>query len=152
MVSVTADLNGRALFAQVLDFLEEVLLASASGEGSEESILGAARRLLGAMEYILKILDTLRSLVSDSDIGGMGQQKCDPVNCSGRDVAGTEVAFLADRPRRRERWGPSLIPDRRPSRTARADHGMRSSEGRDLHGLPSYDLGRGQVLLWPKDI
>ena len=33
--------------ARVLDFLEEVLLASASGEGLEESILVVARRLLG---------------------------------------------------------------------------------------------------------
>ena len=73
-VSATADLDGRALFARMLDFLEEVLLASASGEGSEESVLVAARKLLGATWDILEILDTLRSLVADSDLVGVNQR------------------------------------------------------------------------------
>ena len=46
-VWVTADLDARAPFSRMLYFLEEVLLASASGEGLEESILVVARRLLG---------------------------------------------------------------------------------------------------------
>ena len=73
-VSATADLDRRAPFAWVLYFLEEVLLALAFGEGSEESVLVAARRLLGATGDILEILDTLRSLVADSDLVGVNQR------------------------------------------------------------------------------
>ena len=68
-----------AATARMLDFLEEVLLASASGEGSEESVLAGARRLLETTGDILKILDTLRSLVADSDLVGMIQQECDTI-------------------------------------------------------------------------
>ena len=80
-----ADLDLKAPVFRVLDFLEEVLLASASEEPSEVSLLTTARRLLGATGDILGILDTLRSLVSDSDIGGTSQRKCDPEVDSGVD-------------------------------------------------------------------
>ena len=43
-VSVEADLDSKAPVFRVLDFLEEVLLASASGEPSEEALLTTARR------------------------------------------------------------------------------------------------------------
>ena len=97
-VSVKAALDAKAPVHRVLDFLEEVLLASTSGEPSEESLLITARQLLRATGDILEILDTLRSLVSDSYIGGMGQRKCDPAVDSGVESAGEEAAFLAHRP------------------------------------------------------
>ena len=68
VVSTASDLNGRASFTQVLDFLEEVLLASASGSGSKELVLAKARQLLGASGDILNILGSLRNLVADSDL------------------------------------------------------------------------------------
>ena len=67
VVSTASDLDGRAPFTQVLDFLEEVLLALASGSGSEESVLTKVRQLLGASGDILKIMGTLRALVADFD-------------------------------------------------------------------------------------
>ena len=62
VVSTTSDLDDRAPFIWVLNFLEEVLLASASGSESEESVLAKTRQLLRASGDILKILDTLRGL------------------------------------------------------------------------------------------
>ena len=117
-VSMKADLDAKAPVHRVLDFLEEVLLALASGEPSEEALLTTARRLLGATGGILEILDTLRSLVSDSDIGGTVQRKCEPAVDSGVESAGEEAAFLARRPRRRHRF-PSLICDGSLSRATR---------------------------------
>ena len=63
-----SDLDDCAPFTRFLDFLEEMFLASASVVGSEESVLAAARQLMGATGDILKILDTWRSLVADSDL------------------------------------------------------------------------------------
>ena len=68
-----SDLDDCAPFTRFLDFLEEMFLASASVVGSEESVLAAARQLMGATGDILKILDTWRSLVADSDLTGRTQ-------------------------------------------------------------------------------
>ena len=61
VVSTMSDLDDRAPISRVLNFLEEVFLASASGVESEESVLAKARQLLGASGDILKIQDTLRN-------------------------------------------------------------------------------------------
>ena len=76
---------------------------------------------------ILKILDTLGSPVSDSDLGGMSQRECDMFDDSGGDPASAEAAFLADCPHCWERRGPPLNPVRRPGRATRAIHRARSA-------------------------
>ena len=63
-VSREADLDHAAPALRVLDFLEEVMLAAASGAPVEVSLLGLARRLLQSTSDVIGILDTLRSLVS----------------------------------------------------------------------------------------
>ena len=72
-----SDLDDCAPFTRFLDFLEEMFLASASVVGSEESVLAAARQLMGATGDILKILDALRSLLADSDLIGRSQWEYD---------------------------------------------------------------------------
>ena len=150
-VSVEADLDAKAPLHRVLDFLEEVLLTAASGEPSEEALLTTARRLLGATGGILDILDTLRSLVSDSDIGGTVQRKCEPAVDSGVESAWEEAAFLAHRSRRRHRF-PSLIRDGGLSRDTCVVGGTSSLGGRGLHGLSLQGVAGGQVLLWPEEV
>ena len=112
-ISVEADLDSKAPTFRVLDFLEEVFLVAASGEYLEDSLLTMARRLLEGTSDVLGILDTLRSLVSDSDNGGTAQRKCEPEADSGVESASEESAFLAQhsvhRPRQapvfNQRWG-----------------------------------------------
>ena len=82
-----ADLDSKAPVFRVLDFLEEVLLVAASGKPLEASLLATARQLLEATSDVIGILDTLRSLVSDSDIGGTSQRKCEPETDSGIESA-----------------------------------------------------------------
>ena len=108
-------MDSKAPTFRVLDFLEEVFLVAASGESGEDSLLTMARRLLEGTSDVLGILDTLRSLVSDSDNGGTAQRKCEPEADSGVESASEESAFLAQhsvhRPRRapvfNQRWGPA---------------------------------------------
>ena len=142
-VSTTADLDGRAPIARVLDFLEEVLLASASGEGSEESVLTAARRLLGATGDVLKVLDTLRALVAESDLAGTSQQEFEAVADNGEGTRCVEAALSASRPNIQERWVPPPIPTRRLGRRGRGTRGTRVTALQDFHGLSSRGLGFG---------
>ena len=93
-ISVEADLDPKAPVFRVLDFLEEVLLASASGESSEVSLLTTARQLLEATGDVIGILDALRSLVLDSDIGGTSQRKWDPEVDSGTELASEALQSL----------------------------------------------------------
>ena len=107
-ISVEADLDSKAPAFRVLDFLEEVFLVAASGEPLEASLLTTARRLLEDTSDVIGILDTLRSLVSDSGNGGTAQRKCKPETDSGIESASEGSAFLAQHSVRRPRRAPTL--------------------------------------------
>ena len=87
-VSVNSDLDERAPFTRVLDFLGHVLLVAASGVDSGKGVLEEARRLLCATGDVVAILDTMRSLVAGAYLRGVAQQNLE----SSSDIGGTEEA------------------------------------------------------------
>ena len=106
-VSTEADLDHTAPVFRVLDFLEEVLLAAASGDPVEGSLLGLARGLLQSTNYVIGILDILRSLVSTAGIPAQRKSELGVDSANGRIAEQTgsgneqppeEAAFLAQRP------------------------------------------------------
>ena len=89
-VSVGSDLDERAPFTRVLDFLGHVLLVAASGMVSGKGVLEEARRLLGATGDVVAILGTMKSLVAAADLQGVVQQKLE----RDTDIGGNEEAAL----------------------------------------------------------
>ena len=108
--STNSDLDDCALFMRVLDFLEEVFLALASGVGSEESVVAAAIQLLGAIGDNLKILDTLRSLLADSDILGRSQRVYDTADDRREGASRAETALMASHTYKQKEWTAQLTP------------------------------------------
>ena len=83
-------------------------MASASGSGSEELVLARARQLLGASGDILKIMDTLRALVADSDLLEKSQRLYDTADGQKEETGHSGTAFLAGRPYSQAAWAASL--------------------------------------------
>ena len=140
------DLDSKAPVFRVLDFLEEVLLVSASGEPLEASLLATAMRLLEATSDVFGIL---RSLVSDSDIEGTSKRKCEPEMDSGTESVSEGAAFLAHHPIHRPQGPPSLTRSKGPDRDTRRVRRTQAPGDSGLYGLPPFGVAGGQVLLWP---
>ena len=140
-VSVGSDLDEKAPFTRVLDFMGHVLLVAASGMDSGKGVLEEARRLLGATGDVVAILDNMRSLVTRADLRGLARQKFE----SGRDIGDAEEAsLLAGAPHIR---GSAVGAGSGLQRTTGRARPQRPSSS---HVLPSGVLGGGQELLRPK--
>ena len=104
------------------------------------------------MGDILKILDTLRSLVADSDLILRSQREYDTADNRGEKTSRAETAFMAGHPYSRAGWAASLIPAGSLGQAFCGACGHRPLVVQDPHGLPSDRLGVGQVLLRPEEV
>ena len=144
-VSLESDLDARAPFSWVLDFLEHALLSVASGVGSGKAVLVAACRLLGATGDVMVILETLRSLVATADIRGTGQQKSD----AALDMSGVEdIALMATAPYNRGDGSGLRLGGLLGSCRSAPKCGV----GTSSYVRPPEDVGCGQHLLRPKEV
>ena len=135
-MSVGSDLDKRAQFTRVLDFMGHILLVAASGMDSGNGVLEKARRLLGATGDVVVILDTMKSLVAGADLRGFAQRKLE----SEPNIGGAEeAALLAGAPYKGgSAAGAVSVPPQTDGRPRTR---------RPFHVHPPRVLGGGQELL-----
>ena len=138
-VSVGSDLDEKATFIRVLEFMGHVLLVAASGVDSGNGMLEEAQQLLSAMGDVVPILDTMKALVVTSDLRELARQKFD---CA-PDIGDAVEAALLTGATYKGRSAAGVISV--SSRTVGQQLVRRSS-----YVLPPGVLGGGQEFLQPQ--